>query len=209
MSVRDQIINRNYPISKITKLSFFSGTNNFSPIHLRNGRNLHDHGELISHVAKWLKPRRYLEIGVCTGYSLEIVQKYAAECYGVDIIIEKKDYGSHVKLFEMTSDYFFQTLSPSTMFDMAFIDGDHEKNQVYKDFINVKDRIIEDGIVLMHDSVPMNEKMLDPRLCNNAWEAVAQIKKEFVNNWEILSLPFNPGITIMRKIPINKQLIWK
>lgn len=207
---REQIINRNASIWNNTKITFRKNdSNEYVPIHLRNLDHWYDHGELLTHIGKWLKPFRYLEIGVCTGYSLKLMQHYATECYGVDVVIEHTDYKNNVKLFKTTSDDFFQNLSSEIMFDMAFIDGDHEKGQVYRDFINVKDRIIKDGIVLMHDSVPMNERMLDPRLCHNAWEAIAQIKKEFVNDWEILSLPFNPGITIMRKIPIDKQLIWK
>lgn len=178
------------------------------PIHLRNSV-LHDHTTLIEHIASWIKPERYLEIGVFDGINMRKVQNWAHECYGVDIQIRNRNYKENVKLFEMASDEFFKKLDPSIKFDMAFIDGDHEKNQVYKDFINVENRIIQDGIVLMHDSVPMNDYMLSPGLCNDAWEAIFRIKNEFLTRWEIVSLPMNPGLTIMRKMPVNKQLLWK
>lgn len=178
------------------------------PINLRNS-SLHDHLSLIEHIASWLRPERYLEIGIYDGVNLKRIQNHCKECYGVDVILRTKNYNSNVKLFEMTSDKFFSQLDSEIKFDMIFIDGDHNKHQVYKDFINSKDRVIDDGLILLHDTVPMDEHMLDPILCENAWEAVLKIKNEFSNNWEILSLPFNPGITIMRKIPITKQLIWK
>lgn len=178
------------------------------PIHLRNSF-LHDHTTLIEHIASWIKPERYLEIGIEDGTNLRKVQNWAHECYAVDIKLRNRNYKSNVKLFEMPSNDFFQNLDPSIKFDMAFIDGDHEKNQVYKDFVNLEHRMIDDGVILMHDSVPMNEGMLLPHFSNNAWEAILKIKNEFLTRWEIVSLPMNPGLTIMRKMPINKQLIWK
>lgn len=180
-----------------------------TPIHLRNKEKLHDHQSYIEHIATWLKPVRYLEIGVWYGDNLRKVQKHAQECYGVDVGFPNKNFDNNVKLFEMTSDEFFWNLDPSIQFDMVFIDGDHNKYQVYKDFINCKDRVITDGIILMHDTAPATEEMLEPRFCHNSWEAAKKIKQEFRDEWEILSLPFNPGITIMRKIPWNKQISWK
>lgn len=179
------------------------------PIYLRNNFNFHDHLELIEHLAKWLKPELYLEIGVRTGDSLMRVQKYSKKCYGVDPVITHRNYENNVELFEMTSDDFFKNINPNIEFDMVFIDGLHEKNQVFRDFVNVKDKVINDGLVILHDTVPMNDYMLSPELCDNAWEAMQAIKIKFKDEWEVLSLPFNPGITIMRKIDWNKQLIWK
>lgn len=180
-----------------------------TPIHLRNGLKFHDHMALVEHLAQWLKPELYLEIGVLNGESMKRVQNYASECYGVDVTFSHKNYNSNVKLFEMTSDQFFDNLHPSTVFDMVFIDGLHEKSQVYKDFLNVKDRVIADGLVILHDTVPMDKSMTEPWFCHDAWEAMLRIKMEFRNDWEILSLPFNPGITVMRKMPWNKQLVWR
>ena len=180
-----------------------------TPIHLRNGLKFHDHMSLLEHLAEWLKPEHYLEIGILNGESLRRIQNHAKCCYGVDIKIEHRNYNSNVELYEMPSDDFFKQLDPSIKFDMVFIDGLHEKTQVYKDFINAKDRVIDDGLIVLHDTVPMNDDMTAPWFCHDAWEAMRRIKIEFINDWEILSLPFNPGISIMRKIPLNRQLIWK
>lgn len=179
-------------------------------IYLRNEMpNMHTHVEIIDHIARWLKPERYLEIGVFQGMCIYKVQEHAKECYAVDVTFSHRDYNSNVKLFEMSSDNFFATIPTDLKFDMAFIDGDHNKYQVYKDFINVKDRVIDDGFVLLHDSYPINEEMLHPHACENAWEAVRDIKIQFHREWEILTLPFNPGLTIMKKMKLNKQILWK
>jgi predicted O-methyltransferase YrrM len=109
----------------------------------------------------------------------------------------------------MTSDEFFQVVNPNVKFDMVFIDGDHSKEQVLKDFTNVSEMVIEDGFVLLHDTYPCDENMELPNHSYNAWEAALQIKQNFKDQWEILTLPFNPGLTIMKKINHKKQLIWK
>jgi len=184
------------------------------PIYLRNIPSreypeTYDHISMIEHLSKWIKPESYLEIGVRDGKSLNIASKYAKVCHAVDISFLHKNFTQNVITYEQTSDDFFDTLDDNIKFDLVFIDGSHEKGQVYKDFVNASNRVIDEGFVLLHDTSPCNEWMLDPSYSDNCWEAMLRIKKEFINDWEILTLPFNPGLTIMKKININKQLIWK
>lgn len=182
------------------------------PVHLRNTPDpleTYDHKSIIEHFAKWIKPENYLEIGVRTGYTLIPISGYCKNCYAVDINFTHKNYAKNVFLYEMKSDDFFEKIESSLKFDMVFIDGDHSKEQVYKDFLNVKDRVIDDGFIFFHDSYPYAEYMLNPDLCNNCWEAILSIKQMFYKEWEILTLPFNPGLTIMKKMKIEKQLLWK
>lgn len=180
-----------------------------SPIYLRNGSKFHDHMSLVEHLAQWLRPERYLEIGVLNGESMKRIQNHATECYGVDVTFSHRNYNNNVKLFEMPSDDFFSILNPNIKFDMIFIDGLHEKSQVYRDFINSKDRIIEDGLIVLHDTYPMDDAMIQPWFCHDAWEAAQKIKKEFRDEFEMITLPFNPGLTIMKKMRYDRQLIWK
>ena len=109
----------------------------------------------------------------------------------------------------MSSDDFFIQKDPSLMFDFVFIDGNHSKEQVYKDFLNVSNFVIEDGFILLHDTSPCYDEYLEPEWCHDAWEAALKIKKEHKDEWEILTLPFNPGLTILKKMNINKQLYRK
>lgn len=185
-----------------------------NPIHLRNTPletgilEVYNHPFLLEHFASWIKPENYLEIGVRDGTSLLPVSKWAKKCHAVDVNFLHKNYTDNVLLYEMTSDDFFKQIDKNLKFDMVFIDGDHSKEQVYKDFINVKDILIDDGFIFFHDSYPHSEHMFNPTLCNDCWQAILKIKNEFYNEFEIITLPFTPGVTIMKKMKIYKQLLW-
>jgi predicted O-methyltransferase YrrM len=185
------------------------------PIHLRNlpisqkSAETYQHSYIVEHLASWIKPVNYLEIGVRTGTVYSLVHPWAENCYLVDINFLDIPYSLNSKKFEMTSDIFFETVDDKIQFDLVFIDGDHSKEQVYRDFTNVKDRVITDGFVILHDTYPCDERMTQPFFSNNCWEAMLDIKQDYKNEWESVTLPFNPGLTIMKKMKGNKQLIWK
>lgn len=180
-------------------------------IHLRNippPMETFDHIKFLVSLATWIKPESYLEIGVRDGKSLKEIAPICKKCYGVDIKLMEKDFDDNVILFEMSSDDFLDQ-NKDLKFDFVFIDGDHKKNQVIKDFINVSKKVIEDGFICFHDTYPYCESLTIDKYCSNAWEAILEIKKNYSKDWEILTLPFNPGLTIMKKISMNKQVAWK
>lgn len=180
-------------------------------IHLRNippPMETFEHIEFLTFLAKWIKPESYLEVGVRNGKCLKAISPMCKKCYGVDINFTEKEFDDNVVLFEMSSDDFFES-NKDLKFDFVFIDGDHKKEQVLQDFINVSDQLIEDGFICLHDTYPYDNKLTDNKYCSNAWEAMLEIKKNYLNNWEILTLPFNPGLTIMKKMIINKQVSWE
>jgi|TARA_B110000908_G_C9987238_1_gene328131 hypothetical protein len=185
------------------------------PIHLRNTPETHhrmetyQHYNLVEHLASWIKPVNYLEIGVREGNVYNLVHHWAENCYLIDINFLDISYSSNTKKFEMTSDAFFEIVDDKLQFDLVFIDGDHSKEQVYKDFENVKDRVITDGFVILHDTYPCDERMTLHELSNDCWETMLEIKQKHREEWEFITLPFNPGLTIMKKMKGNKQLIWK
>ena len=186
------------------------------PIYLRNtpensgGRlETYPHYELIEHLAKWIRPVNYLEIGVRHGTTYNLVKNYASTCYLVDLNFLDIDYSPNTIKYEMPSDDFFLSIERDLKFDMVFIDGDHSKEQVMKDFINVKDMVIEDGFVILHDTYPCDERMTLPDHSNNCWETMLEIKQKYSNEWEYITLPFNPGLSLLKKIKIDKQILWK
>jgi len=76
-------------------------------IHLRNvpgDPETYDHISMIDHMANWIKPESYLEIGVRDGKSLNVVSKHAKLCYAVDMNFLHKDFDSNVITYEMLSD---------------------------------------------------------------------------------------------------------
>lgn len=59
--------------------------------------------------------------------------------------------------YQMTSDEFFAINQDK--FDIVFIDGLHEHNQVYKDIQNSLKFLNPNGVIILHDCMPKNEKM--------------------------------------------------
>ncbi|MEI2419650.1 class I SAM-dependent methyltransferase, partial [Arthrospira platensis SPKY2] len=67
----------------------------------------------------------------------------------------------NIKLFEMTSDAFFENINVISEFEnnpinLAFLDGLHEFDQTLKDFINTEKYSKKSGYILLHDVLPLN-----------------------------------------------------
>lgn len=59
--------------------------------------------------------------------------------------------------FRMTSDTFFHSYGYT--FDIIFIDGLHECNQVYRDIHNALNFLNPGGVIILHDCLPSSEQM--------------------------------------------------
>ena len=93
--------------------------------------------------------------------------------------------------------------------DFLFIDAFHEKKQVLKDFDNFSKFVREGtGIIFMHDTHPSDEKHCGSGYCYTAWQAAWHIRKNYSENFEIVTIPFpTTGLSILRKS--SKQLAWR
>ncbi len=186
------------------------------PMHLRNVPGGPDdrpmetfvHSDFFELLFSYIKPERYLELGVRTGSNFVRVAKYCKEAIAVDIIDPEFNLSSNMEYHKTTTDVYFENLFSDIMFDAVFIDADHSHSQSLRDFLNVKDRIITDGFIFFHDTYPYDSELFNPGLCNDVYKTALYIKQNFSNEFEILTLPFNPGVTILKKMPSNKQLIY-
>ncbi len=117
--------------------------------------------------------RRYLEIGVFAGETLQNVR--AAERTGVDpaprFDVQRLPHGVH--FFSQTSDDYFSQLSPTAEFDLAFIDGLHTFEQTYRDVINTLAHVLK-GPILIDDTVPDSAATALPDLDEALATAAAQ-----------------------------------
>jgi len=177
--------------------------------HWHNPCEIFDHVNFIKTLSMWLKPERYLEIGIYQNDCLNVVAPFCKEVYAVDIMLRNPNFPENVKFFQKKSDDFFQELDKSIYFDLAFIDGDHSHEQSLKDFLNIKDRIVEDGFILMHDSYPFDLGWTFPYLCGEVYKTVEYIKKYYYRDFEILTLPIHPGLSLIKKMNHKKQLAYK
>lgn len=108
----------------------------------------------IAQIVKVCKPRRFLEIGVQSGRNL-----LAIDCpYKVGIDPSPKIGDNFpLKIYKDTSDNAFASNEfkhNEANFDLIFIDGFHEFNQVVRDVENSLHFLSHDGLIICHDVYP-------------------------------------------------------
>lgn len=182
-------------------------------IHLRNPAygtvvETFDHVSLLTFFATWIKPRHYLELGVRGGASFIPVAKLCEKATGVDVVAPSYTLSPNMDIRVQTTDAFFAELDQATVFDMVFIDADHSHEQSLADFINVKDRVMDDGFIFLHDTYPINSRMMSKGLCHDCYKTALFIKQNLCSQFEIVTLPFSPGLTVIKKMPITKQVLY-
>lgn len=168
-----------------------------------------DHTSFINFLAEWIRPESYLELGVRDGNNFNVISSKSKKSTAVDINPLMFNLPSNANFYLGSTDDFFRDLPKEEKFDLIFIDADHSHEQSLKDFINSQNFLIEDGFVILHDTYPINQDYLDPNFCNDAYLTALYIKNNLSDSFESLTLPFHPGLTIVKKISKNKQLIWK
>lgn len=182
------------------------------PIHLRNvppPLETFDHINLLSWFAGWIKPERYLELGVRDGRCFTQIAGQCKEAIAVDIVDPQFPLTRNMSYQKMYTDEYFNTIKGKNIqFDMVFIDADHSHEQSYQDFINVKDLVIQNGFVFFHDTYPYSEELTAPHYCNDCYKTPIKIKENFSNEWELVTLPFNPGVTICKKVYNKNKMPW-
>lgn len=104
--------------------------------------------EIINTLLSKCNGKRYLEIGLNKG-----------ECFGhvtcdykVSVDPDPKCHAS----FVMTSDEFFYQFKGDP-FDVVFLDGLHEHNQLEEDILNALKILSPNGFIVCHDCNPQNE----------------------------------------------------
>lgn len=113
-------------------------------------------GKFINNLIKDLNLKSYLELGISKGWCWEEIK--LQNKVGVEVNPEISDS----RIVKSTTDHYFNSLDKYKKFDIIFIDADHEKNQVFKDFKNSYNALNENGLILMHDVNPLQES--DTRL---------------------------------------------
>lgn len=108
----------------------------------------------------------------------------------------------------MTSDDFF--INNNRKFDIIFIDGLHHAQQVTKDMINSLHVLNANGIVLLHDTMPVFEcsqatpiakareyKDFKGGWLGDCWKSIASARTD--PNIDICTLPVETGISLVKK----------
>jgi hypothetical protein len=108
---------------------------------------MRSHTDLLNYIAKKIKAESYLEIGV-KNPALNFDKIEVANKLGVDPVVARHD------ILPVTSDEYFKTWKEQK-FDLIFIDGLHEAQQVKRDIINSFNALNPGGIIVIHDCNPL------------------------------------------------------
>jgi len=115
--------------------------------------------QLLHEFHAWLQPALYLEIGIESGRTLALA-KPPTNAIGIDPKpLLQYTFEAPTRIFETTSDEFFSAHEVREQFgpvDLAFLDGLHLFDQTLRDFLHTEQQASENGIVLIHDCLPLH-----------------------------------------------------
>jgi predicted O-methyltransferase YrrM len=172
---------------------------------------------LMVQIARLMKPEIYVELGVRKGNTFRAIAPLARTAIAVDKergrIPEMLKHSSlkHARFYQMKTDTFASIWADNPKrIDLLFIDADHHKEQVLKDFDNFSRFIRADtGLILLHDTLPAGPDLLAADRCCSAWEAAWEIRRNpRYCGFEIVTIPGKwVGLSIVRKV--TKPLYWQ
>lgn len=165
------------------------------------GESLGEEGSqrfLIKEIVKSTGCQNYLELGVWDGSTLDFIKPHVKKAIGVDVTDNRINKSS--TFFQMTTDKFFSDFKNSIpKMDVIFIDADHTYESVKKDFLNSLDILNEFGIIILHDTDPMNLHYSQPGYCGNSYKMIDYITNEHPD-LNIVTLPVTQtGISIVNR----------
>lgn len=188
------------------------------------GKTINGNGDSDKHlmtlfsIALSTSGKNFIELGVRNGDTtlplLYAASLIGAKLYSVDINSTKfapdKKLKSHWQFIESDAISFLNKWDTKNNIDLVYIDDWHSYEHV-KEELAILDRIVSPNtIILLHDlmygdSCPFYHTdltMKDGQWANGGpYRAVAELNPQF---WEFSTIPYNNGMTILRKKYSNK-----
>ena len=162
------------------------------------------HYDLIPFLAKGLGIKKFLELGCHEGELLRrMVTAGIPTIVGVDYEHKPTIEGAITYLLN-TDEFFTDEVQKFQPFDMIFIDCNHTESAVERDFKYSIKAIEENGLILLHDTLPIDEDCTRPDRCGTAYLFAERLRSN--DEYESMTLPFSPGLTMVRKR--TKQVPW-
>jgi predicted O-methyltransferase YrrM len=167
------------------------------------------HVDFIVALARLLRPAVYVELGVHRAELFNRIIPYAGELIGVDIDPRSGDFVKTVpnaRFVLGTTEAFANDLRDSPIvIDLLFIDADHCRESVVRDFRDFLPFVRPHGLILVHDTHPGDASLLKPEWCGDAYLAVDDLQRD-AHDYEMMTIPVSPGLTLCRKR--TSQLSW-
>jgi len=166
------------------------------------------HSTFIGYLASIYRPANYVELGLYEGETFRLVHPHAKKLIGVDMKLNSHTNElkklEHVEIHECKTDDFFANFIG--VIDMAFIDADHRFSSVKRDFDNILSRLNPGGVILLHDTDPENDTLINPMNCGDSFKIVSLLEKR--DDINVLTFPLTEaGLTLVtRKNSTRTQL---
>ena len=166
--------------------------------------------------------KRYLEIGAGSGILFKLIEVEEKDAVdpGVDNQFVSNDEAKKNVSYEhlnypMTSDEFFENHAPNLeKYDIIFIDGLHEHEQVDKDIESSLKHLNEGGTIVIHDCNPQDEvAQIVPRIRQfqwngDVWKSIVKYRASNPDlNLMCVELPNDADVAIISKgIPVGQKI---
>lgn len=169
-------------------------------------------------IALGSKSKKILELGVRNGKTtlplLLAAKINGGKVVSIDIndttFTPPEDLKDYLEFIKMDALQYLKDVSKEEPFDLIFVDDWHSYQHVKKELEYIDQMVSPRSIVLLHDLMYGNytpHYHSDLTLTEGQWaeggpyRAVAELNSQF---WEFSTLPFNNGLTILRKKYSNK-----
>ena len=163
--------------------------------------------EFIKEDSRW-NSIKYLEFGIRTAETFNSISPLCELAVGVDVqdCSMGMNLSSNVLFYNMTTDEYIERFlsNGDVMFNVVFIDAFHSEVQVSKDFWGVFPYVVDNGIIIMHDTFPKSREHIDINWCGDCYKFAWDLRRNHNDVCEICTIPANFGLSIVRKS--NKQL---
>ena len=151
--------------------------------------------DIINYLIKKYNLNMYLEIGIGDGSNFNLIE--CDDKSSVDPFFDSLNGQNELNppTYRMTSNEYFE--KHNKKYDLIFVDGLHTSEQTLLDIQNSLKCINENGFVLAHDTLPLNE--YDTRLEYNGtcWKAIAFLRCNS-DNLIIQTINTDHGVSIIK-----------
>jgi hypothetical protein len=158
------------------------------------------HTSFLVNCARLIRPNLYVEIGIYEAATLNEVAKYCNHAIGIDTNPKSLTHirGKNISGINNTSDALpsHRLIEDNHLIELAFIDGNHDSDQVLRDFRNIRPFCSRNCLVIFHDTFPRSPDFLDRGLCSDSYRVPELIYHEFASEWSYVTIPRHPGMTI-------------
>lgn len=135
----------------------------------------------------------YVEIGVRGADTIRRVAPLCKEAHGVDPMVPPTTEG--FTYHQQTSDEFFAGWDGFA--DLVFIDGDHDAAQVCRDVQGAERVLSRDGLIVLHDTWPVEFGNTSADVCGTAYTVAQNIEAQVL--WNVVTVRAFPGLTLIQR----------